>query len=306
MNRGLWASVGAFMIWGLFPLYWYQLRDVPSLQILAHRIVWCTVFVAGYLMIRHGASWLRGVFANPRLIATLAVTSVLISINWGLYIWAVNNGHVVDASLGYFINPLVNVVLGVLVLRERLHVPQWVAIAMAAMGVIWLTWQAGTPPWIALTLALSFGTYGLLRKLAVVESIPGLAVESLFLVLPALGYLLWLEHTGAGSVFGHRSFHHDSLLVLSGILTAIPLVWFAYGARRIPYSQMGIIQYIGPTLQLLTGVFLFGEPFSKTQVLAFGCIWAALAIYAADGWLRWRSRPAPLASDAARVTQASN
>jgi chloramphenicol-sensitive protein RarD len=291
MNRGFqqgfWAVFGAFVIWGLFPIYWHQLKSVPSMQIVAHRVVWCGVFVVGYLLLRHGSGWLRAALVRPRVPLMLGASSILISINWGLYIWAVNNGHVVESSLGYFINPLVNVLLGVLLLHEKLNTAQRVAVACAAAGVAWLTWQLGAPPWIALALALSFGSYGLIRKIAAVEAIPGLGVESVFLFLPALAYLLWTHHAGLGA-FGHLPPLQNVMLVAGGAMTAIPLIWFAYGARRIPYSLVGIIQYVGPTLQLLTGVFLFGESFSRVQALGFGLIWAALAIYAADGL--WRSR----------------
>jgi chloramphenicol-sensitive protein RarD len=284
-RRGLWATSAAFFVWGLFPLYWNQLAQVPALQIMAHRIVWCAVFVLGYLLIRRGLGWLRPLAGNPRLLGMLALSSLLISVNWGLYIWAVNNGHVVESSLGYFINPLVSVLLGVLVLRERLNAWQWLAVGSAALGVAWLTWQGGRLPWIALTLAFSFGLYGLLRKLAAVESIPGLGVESGLLFLPALGFLLWSEQQGSGS-FGHVGMQADALLIFGGVVTALPLIWFAYGARRIPLSLVGILQYIGPSLQLLIGVWIFREPFSGAQLLGFGCIWLALGIYAADGLRR--------------------
>ena len=285
--KGFWAVFGAFVIWGLFPIYWHQLKQVPAMQIVAHRVVWCTVFVVGYLLLRHGSGWLRAALGRPRAPLMLAASSVLISINWGLYIWAVNSGHVVESSLGYFINPLFNVLLGVLVLHERLNTAQRVAVGFAAAGVAWLTWQLGAPPWIALGLALSFGSYGLIRKIAAVEAIPGLGVESVFLFLPALAYLLWTQSQGQ-SAFGHLPLHLDFMLVAGGAMTAVPLVWFAYGARQISYSLVGIVQYVGPTLQLLTGVFLFGEPFTAVQAQGFGLIWAALAIYAADGL--WRSR----------------
>ena len=286
-TRGFWAVFGAFVIWGLFPLYWHQLRGVPALQIVAHRVIWCGLLVGGYLHFRSGAGWLREALRRPRAPLMLACSSLLISLNWGIYIWAVNNGHVVESSLGYFINPLVNVLLGVVVLGERLNGAQRAAVACAAAGVAWLTWQVGAVPWIALALALSFGGYGLIRKIAAVEAIPGLGVESVFLLLPALAYLLWSSRQGV-SAFGHVPLWQDAMLMAGGAMTAVPLVWFAYGARLIPYSLVGIIQYVGPTLQLLTGVFLFGEAFTRVQALGFGLIWAALAIYAGDGI--WRSR----------------
>ncbi|MGH8518807.1 MAG: EamA family transporter RarD [Panacagrimonas sp.] len=288
-RRGFVATVGAFIAWGLFPLYWRELQTVPSLQITAHRILWCTVFVVGFLMWKQGFGWLRVTLARPRAAPMLLASSLLISVNWVLYIWAVNAGYVVETALGFFIYPLVNVLMGVAVLGERLNGRQWCAVALAAGGVAWLTWSVGRPPWIALALATSFGTYGLIRKMVSVESVPGLGVESLIMFVPALAFLIFSEAMGSGS-FGHVGRYEDLLMVLAGAVTAMPLIWFAYGARRIPLSLVGIIQYIGPTLQLLTGVFLFGEPFSQAQLIGFGCIWAALALYALDGLWRLRMR----------------
>jgi chloramphenicol-sensitive protein RarD len=293
MNPGLLAVFGAFVIWGMFPLYWHQLHNVPALQIIAHRVVWCALLVVGYLTVFRGRGWLRAALARPRVPAMLALSSVLVSLNWGLYIWAINNGRVVESSLGYFINPLVNVLLGVLLLRERLNRAQWAAVALAASGVAYITWHLGTLPWIALTLALSFGSYGLIRKIAAVESIPGLGVEGVYLFLPAAAYLLWTEHVGTGA-FGHVSLYENVLLVVGGAITAVPLIWFAYGARLIPYSLVGIIQYVGPTLQLLTAVFIFHEPFTHVQAVGFGLIWLALVLYAGDGLIRARRTKPPL------------
>lgn len=286
-TSGFWATAGAFLIWGVFPIYWKWLAQVPALQIMAHRLAWCFVLVAGYLALRRGPRWWRPLVAQPRLLRLLATSAVLIALNWWLYIWAVNAGHIVETSLGYFINPLVNVLLGVVVLGERLNPRQWLAVAVAAAGVGWLTLQAGTPPWIALALALSFGCYGLIRKVAVVESIPALGLESSILFVPALAYLLWL-HARGGGAFGEVGLATDVLLVSSGLVTAVPLVLFAYGAQRIRYSLVGILQYIAPTLQLACGVLLYSEPFTATQAAGFGCIWLALAIYAADGLARMR------------------
>lgn len=259
------------------------------MQIVAHRVVWCGVFVFGYLLLRRGSAWIAPLLHQPRLLRTLALSAALITINWGLFVWAVNAGQVVEVSLGYFINPLVNVLLGVAVLRERLNPRQWLAVAVATVGVAYLSWVGGRLPCIALTLAISFGLYGLLRKLAVVDPIEGLAVESAYLFLPAIAFLFWVESQGSGS-FGHLSLTHDALLLVGGVITAIPLIWFAYGARRIPLSTVGIIQYLGPSLQLLTGVLVFGEVFGAARAIGFACIWTALAIYAADGVWRLRMR----------------
>jgi chloramphenicol-sensitive protein RarD len=287
---GLMAAIASYVLWGVFPLYWYLLKHVPSLQIIAHRIVWCAVFVVGYLLLREGTAWLRESLARPRVGRLLVVSSLLISFNWGIYIWAVTHGRVIEASLGYFINPLVNVLLGVLVLRERLNRAQWTAVAIAAAGVLWLAVQHGQPPWVSLALAFSFAIYGLIRKVAHVDAIPGLAIESLILLVPALAWLVWAQMQGVGS-FSHDGWGSDALLVFGGALTALPLIGFAYGARRIPYSLVGILQYIAPTLQLLSGVLLLGERFSSVQAVGFGAIWFALAIYALDGWRRSRQQP---------------
>ncbi len=285
MNQGLWATAGSFLIWGLFPLYWRLLSSVPPTQIMAHRIVWCAALVGGFLTLRKGPMWWRAVVAQPRLLLTLCASALMVGTNWWLYIWAVNSGHIVETSLGYFINPLVSVLLGVVVLRERLNAVQWLAVAAAATGVAYITWSFGALPWIALTLALSFGTYGLLRKIAVVPAIDGLAIESSVLLLPALAYLILMESRGLGS-FGHLSASTSLLLCVSGAVTALPLVLFAYGARRIPLATVGFLQYIAPTLQLLIGVFAFHESFTHTHLIGFGCIWAALVIYMLDSLLR--------------------
>ena len=296
MNRGLLSTLGAFVIWGLFPLYWHQLRDVPALEIMAHRIVWCSLLVGVYLFARQGRRWLPDALAKPRVPLMLACSALLISVNWLLYIWAVNNGHVVESSLGYFINPLVNVLLGVIVLRERLNPAQWTAVGLAAFGVAWLTWQSGSLPWIALVLAVSFGTYGLIRKIAHVDAVPGLGIENAYLFLPAIGYLIWLAAQGGGH-FVRGNVGEDLLLAIGGALTALPLIWFAYGARQIPYSLVGIIQYVAPTLQFLTGVLVFHEAFTAIQAVGFCCIWSALAIYGGDGL--WRARLRGLTATAA-------
>jgi chloramphenicol-sensitive protein RarD len=287
MNRGLLAAAGAYFLWGLWPLYWRLLEQVPALLIMAHRVVWCAVFVLAYLFIRHRLAWLAPLRAHPRVVGWLAASGLLIGSNWWLYIWAVNARHVVETSLGYFINPLVSVSLGVLVLRERLNPRQWLAVAIAAAGVVYLTVEFGRLPWIALALAASFAAYGLIRKLAHVDAVPGLAVENGLLLVPVL-----LLVTASGTLPGDFFYGYDArtvvLLLVAGPTTALPLIWFAYGARRIPLSMVGILQYIAPSLQLLCAVLAFGEPFTRTHLVGFACIWSALAIYAADGLYRLR------------------
>jgi chloramphenicol-sensitive protein RarD len=286
-RSGLAAAVGAFLIWGLFPLYLKPLSDVPALQILAHRIAWCCLLVFAWLAWRGELGAVRRALADPGTRLRLVASASLISVNWLVYVWAVTNGQVVEASLGYFINPLLNVVLGVLVLKERLNRAQWIAVTLAALGVAYLTAFAGRPPWIALVLAASFGTYGLIRKMAAVESVPGLAAETLLLAPFAVGWLLWCEAQGSGA-FGHASAGVNALLLGSGLATALPLALFAYGARLIRYSTIGLLQYVGPTLQFLIGVLVFGEPFPRARAVGFVLIWLGLVFYAADSL--WRSR----------------
>jgi len=293
-RKGLAVAAGTFALWGVVPVYWNLLKVVPALHIVMHRIVWSALLVVGWLLLREGWRWLDAVRAQPRAMAILALTSVLIAGNWGIYIWAVNNGHVIETSLGYFINPLINVALGVLVLRERLTRLQWVAVACAAAGVAWLTWSAGTPPWISLSLAISFALYGLLRKLAPVDAVAGLGVESLYLFLPALLFVLWGEFGHGGGFVDGWGWRVDLLLVFGGVITAAPLIGFAYGVRRIPFSLVGLLQYIAPTLQLLLGVFFYKEAFGPERAVGFAIIWAGLLLYAGEGlWRAQRRRRRP-------------
>jgi chloramphenicol-sensitive protein RarD len=284
-SKGFTAAAAAFAIWGVFPLYFHPLHQISVFQVIAHRVVWSCVFVLVWMAMRRELSTLRATLANRSVVWRLAVTATLITINWFVYVWAVLNGHVVEASLGYFINPLVNVLLGVALLSERLTRAQWTAVALAATGVAYLTIVAGSLPWIALTLAFSFGTYGLIRKVVKVESLPGLATETLVLLPFAAVYLFWCESAGTGAL-GHAGPAIAALLIGSGPLTAIALFLFAYGARLLPYSTVGALQYIAPTLQLACGVFAFHERFERTRAIGFALIWAALLIYAGEGlWL---------------------
>lgn len=299
-RSGLWMAAGAFVLWGLMPLYWHLLKAVPSLQIVAHRVLWSAVLVAAWLFWKQGRGWLAAVLAKPRLARLLALSGVCIGFNWGLYIWAVNAGHVVETSLGYFINPLINVVLGVLVLRERLSPAQWIAVGFALAGVAWLTVQAGSPPWIALGLAFSFGLYGLVRKTVAVDAVAGLGVESLYLFLPGLAYVVWGEFGHGGGFIDGYGWRDDLLLVLGGVVSAVPLIGFAYGVRRIPLSVVGLLQYVAPSLQLLIGVLVFKEAFDATRAVGFAAIWAGLVIFASDGLWRARRRDALVAASAGK------
>jgi len=289
-RRGLWAAVMAYGIWGLMPLYWHLLREVPPFQVLLHRAIWCAILVAGWLGLRHGRGWLREIIAQPRLAGMLAISGLLMSSNWGLYVWAIVNGHVIEASLGYFISPVFNVLIGVLFLHERLSRPQWCAVLLAASGMLWLTLGYGQFPWIALSLASTFALYGLIRKLAVVEAVRGLGAENLFVFAPALVLLLWFEFDHGGFFSLHWGAQADMLLIMSGALTAIPLICFAYGVRRVPLSVVGLLQYVGPTLQLSLGIFFFGETFGPERATGFILIWSGLAIFAIDGVLASRRR----------------
>ena len=290
-RRGLWMAVGSFVLWGVMPLYWHLLKPVPSLQIIVHRIVWSTVLVCGWLAWKYGRGWLRETLALPRAAWMLALSGTLIAFNWSLYIWAVNAGHVGETSLGYFINPLLNVVLGVVVLHERLNRVQWTSVAIATAGVLWLTFTYGDFPWIALALAASFGAYGLVRKLVGVPPVRGLGVESLYLFLPALAVLLWGEFNGQGGFVAHGAvagwgWIAGALLVFGGVCTALPLIGFADAVRRIPFSLVGLLQYIAPTLQLLCGVLVLHEAFDRDRAIGFAFIWLALVLYAGDGLVR--------------------
>ncbi|MFO7304456.1 MAG: EamA family transporter RarD [Gammaproteobacteria bacterium] len=285
--RGLAATASAFLIWGLLPLYMKALERVPVLQVPAQRLVWGCLFAFAWLALRSGLAEVRAALRNPNVRWRLLASAALISANWTIYIYGIVSERVVETSLGYFINPLINVVLGVVVLRERLNPIQWTAVAIAAVGVTYLTWTAGHLPWIALGLALTFGFYGLVRKVVQVDALAGFASETLLLFPIGLAYLIWCEIAGVGAM-GHQGLTLDLLLVLGGPLTAIPLVLFAYGARRIPYSTVGLLQYLAPTLQLLVAVFIFHEPFAGPRLIGFALIWTALAIYALDGL--WRAR----------------
>lgn len=285
MNTGMLYAAGAFLSWGLFPLYFHAIKDVPASEILAHRMAWSLLFLMVVLAVRRQWKWLPQVLRQPKIVGSFLASAFLLSANWFVYIWAVNNGHVVDASLGYFINPLVNVLLGMLVLKEKLRRGQWIAIGVAATGVAWLTWQAGQVPYIALVLALSFGAYGLLRKTAALAALEGLSFETLILFPVAVAYLGWLVCHGQSVFVNAESESIRWLLAAAGPITAIPLLLFAAGARRIPMSVLGMLQYMSPSLQMLLGVWVFHEAFSSTRLVGFLFIWSALAIYMLEGWL---------------------
>jgi chloramphenicol-sensitive protein RarD len=286
-SRGLLAGTAAFTIWGLFPIYLHPLSVVPAVQVIAHRVTWSCVLLIGYLAVRGELGRLTATLARARLVAGLTTSACLISCNWLVYVWSVTHAHIVDTSLGYYINPLVNVALGVLVLRERPNPVQWAAIALAAVAVAYLTLLAGRPPWIAFALAFSFSLYGLVRKIISVEALPGLATETLLLLPLAAVYLAWCQSAGTGA-FMSAGAPITALLVGSGIVTAVPLFLFAYAARALPYSTVGVLQYIAPSLQLVCGVLMYHESFAPARAAGFALVWVALLVYAADGL--WRAR----------------
>lgn len=290
MNPGILYAALAFILWGIFPLYFHALKDVPPLEILGHRMLWSLLFLLLVLAVRRQWKWLPQVLRQPRVLAAFVASALLLSANWFVYIWSVNNGHVIDASLGYFINPLINVMLGMLVLGETLRRGQWIAIGVAACGVAWLTWSAGQVPWIALVLGLSFGAYGVLRKTAALAALEGLSLETMLLFPLALGYVLWLTMHGQNTFVNTDSDATRWLLAAAGPITAIPLLLFAAGARRIPMAVLGMLQYISPSIQALLGVWVFHEAFPPERLTGFIIIWAALALYMAEGL--WSGRRA--------------
>lgn len=280
MNKGVGYALAAYIFWGFLPIYWKGLHHVSAPEILMHRITWSFVFLLLVLSYKRYWGWL-GALRDWRVGLTFLTSSLLLSLNWGLYIWAVNAGYIVETSLGYFINPLVNVLLGLLFLKERLRPGQWLAVAFAIAGVGYLTVSYGALPWISLALAFSFGIYGLLRKTAKLDALAGLSLETALLFLPAAGYLIWMQ-VNKTAVFLHTDPISNLMLVLTGVVTAVPLLGFAFSARQVPLSTMGILQYATPTLQFLIGVFLYHEPFTRDRLIGFSFIWVALAIYSVE------------------------
>jgi chloramphenicol-sensitive protein RarD len=284
VRKGVWYAICAYTIFGFFPLYWKMLERMSALQTVSHRIVWSCAVLLVLTIVSGRWPAFRSAVRSRRAIALYAAAALVISINWFIYIWAVNAGFVVQTALGYFINPLVSVLLGVVLLRERLRRAQWIAIGLALAGVIYLTLNYRTPPWIALSLAGTFGTYGLLKKTAPLDALQGLTVETSVLFLPALGYLAFENHAGRGA-FAHTGPLLALVMMGAGPVTTVPLLLFAAAARRIPLSLMGMLQYINPTIQFLLGIFLYKEPFTRSQFAGFACVWAALVLFAGEGYV---------------------
>jgi chloramphenicol-sensitive protein RarD len=294
---GLVYAALAYILWGLFPIYFHALARVDAFAIVMHRSLWSFVFVWAVLLAMRRLQWVGAVVRQPRLIGQFALSALLLTCNWLMYVWAVNHGHVVEASLGYFVTPLVNVMLGTWVLKERPRRLQWVAVAVAACGVLWLTATLGRPPWIALGLAATFGSYGLLRKTAPLGAIEGLAVETAVMAPVAAVALASMAapQGGLAGLFAGMDGATVGWLLFAGPLTAIPLLLFAAGARRLTLATLGTLQYLSPTIQFLLGVMWFGEPLESTRLAGFVMIWAALLIYSADGflWLRRQRAASP-------------
>ncbi len=288
-RRGYILGLTAYIIWGLFPLYFKAIASVPAVEIIVHRVLWSALFGSLLLLVWKHPGWWRELRENPRRLAILALSGTLIATNWLIYVWSVNNGRMLEASLGYYINPLVNVLLGMLLLGERLRRIQWLAVGLATVGVAQQVWQVGSLPWVSLALALSFGVYGLIRKQAPVKALPGLVVETWMLVPIALGWLLLNPvATSAQAEFWTTS--EAWWLVAAGPITLVPLVSFNAAARHLPYTTLGFLQYIAPTLVLSQAVLLFGEHLSSSTLIAFMFIWAGLAIYSVDAWFSLRRR----------------
>jgi chloramphenicol-sensitive protein RarD len=284
MNKGVLYAGIAYVIWGFFPIFFKAIHAALPFEIVAHRVFWSFLFVTGLMLARKEIRLLLRTITRRTVLIYLAA-SILLAINWLTYVWAVNSGFVLETSLGYFINPLVNVLLGVIILGEKLRFMQWVPIGLAAAGVTFLTISLGAPPWISLVLAFSFGLYGLVKKIAPLNSLHGLTLETGLLVIPAFGFLIFSEWTGTAA-FGRSSLTTTLLLALTGVITAVPLLLFATGARLVTLTTLGLLQYIAPTLQFLIGVFIFGEPLTTANIFGFVIIWTALAIFSGEGLIQ--------------------
>ncbi len=289
MNKGSWFAVGAYIIWGILPVYWKSLHHVPALQLISHRVVWSFLLLVIVMMLSRQWAAFREDVRKPRVLRVYIIAALLIGVNWLIYIWAVNAGYIVETSLGYFINPLLNVLMGVVLFHEHLRPVQWIPIGLAGVGVLYLTVVYGSLPWIALCLAFSFGIYGLVKKIAPLGSLHGLTLETGILLVPALIYLIYSEMIGQGA-FLHTGATPDALMVGAGLMTTVPLLMFSSAARRIPLFLVGILQYIAPTLQFLLGVLVYKEPFTATRFVGFGIVWAALILFGVEGFMTYRSQ----------------
>jgi chloramphenicol-sensitive protein RarD len=287
-KKGVLYAVGAYLMWGLFPIYWKQLETIPALQLIGHRIGWSFVLLMLVILLTRQWRDFRSALADGKTVRIYSIAALLISVNWFTYVWGVNNGFVVETSLGYYINPLFTVLLGVIVFHERLRPVQWIPIAVAGSGVAYLTLHYGSLPWIALTLAFTFGLYGLVKKTAPLGSLFGLTLETGLLFLPALAYLVFCEMSGQGA-FLHSGPKADWMMIGAGLVTTVPLLLFASAAPRVPLTTIGILQYINPTMQFLLGVLVYKEPFTNERLIGFGMVWAGLALFWVEGLYARRS-----------------
>ncbi len=293
MNKGILSGVAAYALWGFFPIYWKLLHDVPALQLLGHRIGWSFILLTVYIFLSSQWTDFRSAAFKSKTVRIYSIAGVLLSVNWLIYVWGVNAGFIVETSLGYFINPLLSVLLGVLFLRERLRPLQWLPVALAAAGVIYLTVTYGRLPWIALSLAFSFGFYGFVKKLSPLGSLYGLTLETGIVFPIALAYLVFVGINGMGAFF-HDGILVDLLLVGAGVVTTIPLLMFALAAKQIPLTVVGLLQYIAPTLQFLIGVLVYKEPFDSARLIGFSLVWIALIIFAVESYLANRVPAQPI------------
>ena len=288
MKKGILYGIGAYVLWGFFPIYWKVLHPVSAMQVIGHRIGWSFLLLVAFILITKQWQDFRSNALNSwKTIGIYALAGVLLTINWLVYVWGVNAGFIVETSLGYFINPLLSVLLGVIFLRERLRIAQWVPVIIAAIGVIYLTFVYGRPPWIAIALAFSFGFYGLVKKLAPLGSLYGLTLETGIVFPAALIYLIVVEFQGTGA-FLHDGTLINTFLIGAGIVTTIPLLMFASAAKEIPLTVVGLLQYIAPTLQFLIGVFIYKEPFDRSHLIGFAIVWVALVIFWVENYFAHR------------------
>ena len=289
---GVAAALAAYLYWGLLPIYFKLIYAAPAIEIIAHRILWSIPVLAGFLLLRDGKAFWRRMRLPPRTLLGLLLSSVLVVSNWLIFVWAVISGNIMSTSLGYFITPLVQFLLGFVVLHERMSRTKRLGVMIAAAGTVYLGWFLGTPPWISLSLAVTFGAYGLVRKLLDVGPMVGLLWETLLMALPALAYMGWAARSG-NLYLGTAGLQQDVLLVLAGLITIVPLIWFNVAARRLKLSTVGFFQYIAPTMTFLLSVFVYAEPFTQGHAVAFGCIWFALAMISVETWRTSRAARTP-------------
>lgn len=293
MNKGILYGIGAYVLWGFFPIYWKLLHEVPALQVIGHRIGWSFILLLMYIILTKKWNDFRSASFNWKTVGIYSIAAVLLFFNWLIYVWGVNAGFIVETSLGYFINPLLSVLLGVIFLRERLRPLQWIPVTLAAIGVGYLTFVYGRLPWIALSLAFSFGFYGFVKKLSPLGSLYGLTLETAIIFPVALIYLVFVGFTGSGA-FLHDGTLVDMFLVGAGLVTTIPLLMFASAAKQIPLTIVGLLQYIAPTIQFLIGIFIYKEPFDHEHFIGFAIVWVALIIFVVESYLVRRAPVQPI------------